>query len=58
MDHVDQISRGRIVMGPDEYLPVGDSYRNSLAAWLRDHSVGAKGKPDCPRIHGPFVAIG
>lgn len=44
MEHVEQISRGRIVMGPDEYIPVGDSYRNSLSAWLRDHSVGAKGK--------------
>lgn len=40
MNHVDHISRGRIVMDAETYIPVGDSYRNLLQDYLQDHSVG------------------
>ena len=44
MDCVEQISRGRIIMDADTYIPVGDSYKTALQQWLRDHSVGTQQK--------------
>ncbi len=40
MDHVGQIERNRVVMGPDLYLPVGDSFKASFQAYLASHAVG------------------
>ncbi|MBD5345742.1 MAG: response regulator transcription factor [Bacteroides sp.] len=40
MNHVEHIVRNRVVMGADEYLPIGDSYKNTLTSWLRGHTVG------------------
>lgn len=41
MDQVESISRGRIIMDADTYIPVGDSFKNALQTYLLDHSVGA-----------------
>lgn len=42
MNHVAQIVRGRLVMDADTYIPVGDSYRPALQAWLSSRSVGSR----------------
>lgn len=44
MDQVDSISRGRIIMDADTYIPVGDSYKNDLQNYLQLHSVGTSKK--------------
>ncbi len=41
MDQVESISRGRIIMDADTYIPVGDSFKNTLQTYLLDHSVGS-----------------
>lgn len=40
MDHVGQIERNRVVMGPDLYLPIGDSFKAPFQAYLASHAVG------------------
>ena len=40
MDQVESISRGRIIMDADTYIPVGDSYKNILQNYLLEHSAG------------------
>lgn len=40
MDHVGQIERNRVVMGPDLYLPIGDSFKAPFLAYLASHAVG------------------
>lgn len=46
MHSAEQISRGRIVMDADTYIPVGDSYKATLHRYLRQHSVGAPKRSD------------
>lgn len=40
MDHVGQIERNRVVMCPDLYLPIGDSFKAPFQAYLASHAVG------------------
>lgn len=40
MDHVEQIERNRVVMSPDLYIPVGDSFKAAFQAYLASHAVG------------------
>lgn len=40
MDHVEQIERNRVVMSPDLYIPVGDSFKAAFQAYLSSHAVG------------------
>ncbi len=40
MDHVEQIERNRVVMSPDLYIPVGDSFKNQFQSYLASHAVG------------------
>ena len=44
MNHVDHIIRQRIVMDKDTYVPVGDSYRNSLMQYLTNHAPASQVK--------------
>lgn len=46
MQQAEQISRGRIVMDADTYIPVGDSYKAALNRYLQQHSVGAPKRSD------------
>jgi len=40
MNKVEQISRSRVVMDVDTYIPVGDTYKPRLQAYLQNHAVG------------------
>lgn len=40
MDHVGQIERNRVVMPPDLYIPVGDSFKAAFQSYLSSHAVG------------------
>ncbi len=40
MNQVEQISRGRVIMDSDTYIPVGDSYKGDLQAYLSRHAIG------------------
>lgn len=40
MDHVEQIERNRVIMSPDLYIPVGDSFKNQFQNYLASHAVG------------------
>lgn len=40
MDQVESINRGRIIMDADTYIPIGDSFKNAMQAYLLEHSVG------------------
>lgn len=42
MNRVDRIERSRVVMDPDTWLPVGDSYKADLQAYLARCAVGMK----------------
>lgn len=44
MNCVQSISKGRVIIDADTYLPVGDSYKNSFMDYLANHSVGAMQK--------------
>ncbi len=44
MNHVDHISRGRIVMDAETYIPVGDSYKTLLQEYLQNHSIGSSSR--------------
>lgn len=44
MNHVDHISRGRIVMDAEMYIPVGDSYKTLLQEYLQNHSIGSSSR--------------
>lgn len=46
MDHVIHIERARIVMDADTYLPVGDSYKANLQAYLASCSIGGVTKKE------------
>lgn len=46
MNRVDHISRGRVVMDADTYIPVGDSYKAALQDYLSGHSVGVASKKE------------
>lgn len=41
MDAILSISKNRIVMDADTYIPVGDSYKEALQLYLSGHSIGA-----------------
>lgn len=43
MDRVEMVERNRVVMDPDTYLPVSDSYKSAFQEYLASRSVG-KGK--------------
>lgn len=40
MNQVEQISRGRVIMDADTYIPVGDSYKVALQTYLSRHAIG------------------
>lgn len=42
MNHVSQIERARIVIPPDTYIPVGESYKPAFLNYITSHSVGKK----------------
>lgn len=44
MDHVEQIERNRLIMDPDNYIPVSDSYKAAFLEYLGSHSVGKSNK--------------
>ncbi len=44
MDRIGHVERGRIVIGRDTYIPVGDSYKAEFSDYLGRHSVGRGGK--------------
>lgn len=46
MNRVGQISRSRIVMDADTYIPVGDSYKNGLQEYLSTHAIGLGSRRD------------
>ena len=46
MDHVLHIERARMVMDADTYLPVGDSYKANLQAYLSSHAIGGAAKKE------------
>ncbi|WP_052340659.1 LytTR family DNA-binding domain-containing protein [Bacteroides sp. 14(A)] len=43
VEHIREIERGRIVMDKDMYIPVSDSFKESLALYLQDRSIGKTG---------------
>lgn len=40
MDRIDQVSRNRIVIGEDTYIPVSDTYKADFHNYITNHSVG------------------
>lgn len=44
MNAIDSISKNRIIIGADTYIPVGDSYKDTFYACLANRSVGASQK--------------
>lgn len=46
MEHVIHIERARVVMDADTYLPVGDSYKPNLQAYLASCSIGGAPKKE------------
>lgn len=42
MNRISHIERARVVMDADTYLPVGDSYKNALQAYLAAHAIGGR----------------
>lgn len=44
MDHIREIERARIVMDRETYIPVGDSYKDQLANYLANRSIGKSGR--------------
>ena len=40
MDHVQVIERNRIIMDEENYIPVGDSYKDAFQQYLTNHSIG------------------
>ena len=40
MRHVQEVTKNRIVMDPDTYLPIGDMYKEPLSAYLADKYFG------------------
>lgn len=42
MNRISHIERARVVMDADTYLPVGDSYKNTLQAYLAAHAIGGR----------------
>ena len=39
LDRVVEVNKNRVIMGPDEYLPLGDSYRDSFNDYLNSHTL-------------------
>ena len=39
LDRVVEVNKNRVIMGPDEYLPLGDSYRESFNDYLNSHTL-------------------
>lgn len=44
MNAIQSISKGRIVMPPDVYIPVGDIYKDRFMEYLAMHSIGVSQK--------------
>ena len=44
MDRVQSISKGRIIMDADTYIPIGDSYKSDFNAYLMRHAIGSSQK--------------
>lgn len=42
MNRVEQIERARLIMDPDTYIPVGDSYKPAFAAYLASHALAPR----------------
>ena len=40
MRHVQEVTKNRIVMDPDTYLPIGDMLKGALSAYLADKYFG------------------
>lgn len=44
MNVVQSISKNRIIINSDTYIPVGDSYKDAFLSYLSSHSIGAAQK--------------
>lgn len=44
MEQVKEIERNRIIMDKDTYIPIGESFKESLHSFLQKRSVGKQGK--------------
>lgn len=44
MNVIESISKNRIVMDAETYIPVGDSYKDTFLTYLNTHSIGAPQK--------------
>lgn len=44
MNCVQTVSKGQIIMDADTHIPIGESYKNALMAYLGAHSVGSTQK--------------
>ena len=40
MNHVQEVTKNRIVMDTDTYLPIGDMYKDALSEYLADKYLG------------------
>lgn len=40
MNRVEQIERNRVIMDPENYIPVGDSYKAAFQQYLNSHAIG------------------
>lgn len=40
MNHVQEVTKNRIVMDADTYLPIGDMYKEALNNYLADKYLG------------------
>lgn len=41
MNHVEQISRGHIIMDEQTDVPIGDSFKDDVSEYLNSHSIGS-----------------
>ena len=39
LEKVQEVNKNRVIMGPDEYLPIGDSYRERFNQYLDDRTL-------------------
>ena len=44
MNQIHHIERARIVVAPDTYIPIGDSYKTKLFQYLQLHTIGTPSK--------------
>ena len=57
MRHVQEVTKNRIVMDSDTYLPIGDMYKEPLSAYLADKYFGRKRLSTAPSWRFPSIII-